>query len=216
MRIDFRKEKFNYDWWSLMAAYESKVTPDAAVLEIGASRPERTKALSRRCKSLVGLELMPERTPQDFDNVKYVTGDWQILSSVMKPGSIDVAVSSHVIEHVPDDLKAINELYKVLKPGGVALINTPNRRRLTRRCIELFTGPRQFPYWEHQREYDEADLSRLLSKSLFKRYEIRPLVFGLHGGRFFFYLENVPSIFRGAANYWELHLFKDQERDGLS
>ena len=209
MTVEGGAEQFNYDWWSLMNAYRQYVTPASDVLEIGASRPERTKSLAKLCKSLIGVELMPERTPVNSDNITYVTGDWQVLSSVLKPQSIDVAVSSHVIEHVPDDLKAINELYKVLKPGGVALLNTPNRLRLTRRIIELFTGPRKFPFWEHQREYDATDLETLLAKSDFKRYEIKPLVFGLHGGPCFIYIGKVPSIFRGAANYWEIHLYKD-------
>ncbi|MDD4869465.1 MAG: class I SAM-dependent methyltransferase [Kiritimatiellae bacterium] len=132
----------------MVQAYKRYVTKSSLVLEIGASRPERTRELCRYCKSLTGLELMPERTPSDFENVKYVTGDWRQLSSIITPGNIDIVVASHVIEHVPDDLKALDELYKVLTSDGVALINTPNRQRFTRRIIEAFTGKRKFPYWK--------------------------------------------------------------------
>ena len=37
----------------------------------------------------------------------------------------DLILCSHVLEHVPDDMKALNELYRVLKPGGLALILIP-------------------------------------------------------------------------------------------
>jgi len=39
--------------------------------------------------------------------------------------SVDVVISNHVLEHVPDDRKAIAEIYRVLKPGGFALLTVP-------------------------------------------------------------------------------------------
>jgi len=209
MSICWGPNKINADWESLFDSYRRFVKPTHTALEIGASVVERTREISRHCARVIGVELMPERKPADSGNIHYVLGNWEELSSVIAPESVDVAISSHVIEHVPDDLKALNELYRVLKPGGAAFINTPNRKRLTRRLVELFTGERKFPYWEHQREYVEEDLRRLLAASAFKRYEIFPLVFGLHGGHLFCYLKKAPSFLRSMANYWEIHLFKD-------
>ena len=165
------------------------------VLEIGASNIERTKQLSELCCKLIGVELFPERKPNNFGNVEYLVGDWQHLSEIIPPDSIDIAVASHVVEHVPDDLRAINELYAVLKHRGVAIINTPNRKRLVRAIIEVFTGDRKFPYWEHVREYTEKDLLNLLNSSLFKKFYIKPVAFGIHGGPVYFYLERCPKIY---------------------
>lgn len=39
--------------------------------------------------------------------------------------SIDLALCSHVLEHVPDDAKAMRELRRVVRPGGSALIMGP-------------------------------------------------------------------------------------------
>lgn len=209
MRICASSRKVNGDWESLLASYRRFVTPSATVLEIGASVRERTEELARHCSALIGVEIDPARIPADFGRVRYRQADWQALSQAVVPASIDVAVASHVLEHVPDDRRAIQELYAVLKPGGVGLMNTPNRQRLTRRAVELVTGPRRFPHWEHQREYVEADLQALLAGSPFSRYDIRPLVFGLHGGPVFVYRETVPPWARGWANYWEIHVFKE-------
>jgi ubiquinone/menaquinone biosynthesis C-methylase UbiE len=33
----------------------------------------------------------------------------------------DVILCNHVLEHIPDDTKAMQELYRVLKPGGMAI-----------------------------------------------------------------------------------------------
>jgi ubiquinone/menaquinone biosynthesis C-methylase UbiE len=39
--------------------------------------------------------------------------------------SFDVVLCNHVLEHVPDDRKAIGELLRVLKPGGWAILQSP-------------------------------------------------------------------------------------------
>lgn len=210
MKFRVPSNKINYDWVSLLRSYKKYVTKTTTVLEIGASSIERTKDLSKWCRELIGIELLPDRKPNDFDNVKYLIGDWQHLSEFVQPASIDVAVISHVLEHVPDDLKAINELYTVLKPGGVALLNTPNRKRLVRAMVEMFRGKREFPFWEHHREYVEKDLLHLLEASYFRKFQIIPVAFGIHGGPIFLYLESVPKYFRRFANFWEIHIFKEQ------
>ena len=37
----------------------------------------------------------------------------------------DIIYCSHVLEHVPDDKKAMSEFYRILKPAGWALISVP-------------------------------------------------------------------------------------------
>jgi SAM-dependent methyltransferase len=37
----------------------------------------------------------------------------------------DVILCNHVLEHIPDDTKAMQELYRVLKPGGMAILQIP-------------------------------------------------------------------------------------------
>jgi predicted SAM-dependent methyltransferase len=49
----------------------------------------------------------------DIQNIKYPNNHF------------DFIYCSHVLEHVPDDQKAVNELYRVLKPEGTALIMVP-------------------------------------------------------------------------------------------
>jgi SAM-dependent methyltransferase len=192
-----------------METYLRHVNKNSLVMEIGASNKDNTEELAKHVFKVIGIEYFPHRVPQNFSNIEYVCGDWQELSKTIPLNSIDCAVSSHTIEHIQKDLKAINELYKVLKPGGVAILNTPNRQRLTRRLIEIFTGPRKFPYWEHVREYSYTDLYTLLMKSKFKNFEITPVLFGIQADLHWkFYNTNVhPKLFN-LANYWEILLTK--------
>lgn len=43
----------------------------------------------------------------------------------------DVIICHHVLEHIPDDRKAISELYRVLKSGGWASIQVPMKGDIT-------------------------------------------------------------------------------------
>lgn len=37
----------------------------------------------------------------------------------------DIIICSHVLEHIPDDQKAMCEIYRILKPGGIAIVLVP-------------------------------------------------------------------------------------------
>lgn len=206
--INVHFNNINYDWIYFFDTYKKYVKKSHTVLEIGASNVERTIQLAGECRKLLGVELMLERLPKSWGNVTYIQGDWQKLTKVVQKNSIDIAVSSHVIEHVPDDEVALKEMYSVLKPGGIALFNTPNRNRLTCAVYETIFGKRTFPFWEHQREYTDSDLLLLIKKTKFKIVKIEPLVFGIHGGHIFIYTKNVPEHLRKYCNFWQIILKK--------
>ena len=48
-----------------------------------------------------------------------------LLELPFDDASFDVVYASHVLEHIEDDLKAISEIRRVLKPGGVAILPVP-------------------------------------------------------------------------------------------
>lgn len=74
--------------------------------------------------------------------------------------SFDSIVSFQVIEHIEDDRFFLSELFRVLRPGGTALITTPNRP------LSLSRNP-----W-HIREYT-ADELRSLASSIFSAVEMK-------------------------------------------
>ncbi len=54
-----------------------------------------------------------------------VTHRLDITDTKLPDATYDVVMANHVLEHIPDDRAAMRELFRVLKPGGVALLTTP-------------------------------------------------------------------------------------------
>jgi len=111
------------------------------------------------------------------DGITYVSADLlepdvnahiDIMKMPFLDGTFDVILCNHVLEHVSDDRIAMNELYRILKPGGWAVLQVPIAKALTttfedptaatdQRRIELF-GQR-----DHVRLYAEGDYVNRLS-----------------------------------------------------
>ena len=67
-------------------------------------------------------------------NIDYTTTDLlspladvkaDICNLPFKDNSFDIILCNHVLEHIPDDTKAMQELYRVLKPTGMAILQIP-------------------------------------------------------------------------------------------
>ncbi|MFY8035859.1 MAG: class I SAM-dependent methyltransferase [Cyclobacteriaceae bacterium] len=88
-----------------------------------------------------------------YPTATFASGNIPPLSS-FSDNSFDCVVSFQVIEHIQNDVAYLKEIHRVLKPGGFALITTPNRP------MSLSRNP-----W-HIREYTAAELTNL-AKGIF-------------------------------------------------
>ncbi|MCF4102391.1 class I SAM-dependent methyltransferase [Gillisia sp. M10.2A] len=48
-----------------------------------------------------------------------------ICNLPFEDNTYDFILCNHVLEHIPDDIKAMKELYRVLRPGGTAILQIP-------------------------------------------------------------------------------------------
>jgi ubiquinone/menaquinone biosynthesis C-methylase UbiE len=67
-------------------------------------------------------------------NLSYITADLaakrvtvrtDIVELPFKTDCFDAIICNHVLEHVVDDRTAMKELYRILKPGGWAVVQSP-------------------------------------------------------------------------------------------
>lgn len=70
----------------------------------------------------------------------------------------DLIICNHVLEHIPEDRKAMLEIYRVLKPGGFAILQVPyDAQRSETFADDSITDPEQrakiFGQYDHVRVY---------------------------------------------------------------
>jgi ubiquinone/menaquinone biosynthesis C-methylase UbiE len=78
--------------------------------------------------SVTGIDVETQFSPLAMRYAKLQYGNALDLQFVDE--SFDFVYSYHALEHIPDPLKALAEMRRVLRVGGGYLIGTPNRHRL--------------------------------------------------------------------------------------
>lgn len=97
-------------------------------------------------------------------------------------GSFDLIYCSHVLEHIPDDAQALREFWRVLKPGGEAVIIVPILAEITDEDATI-TDPKErlarFGQVDHVRVYGRDFQERLVTAGFsVKEYKTADLAQG--------------------------------------
>ena len=153
------------------------------VLEVGCGEGRGVSLLMQHAKTFTAVDKL--RDVIGHLSVKYPEGVF--LSTNIPPlkeladSSFDSIVSFQVIEHIEDDILFLKEINRVLKPGGIALLTTPNRK------MSLSRNP-----W-HIREYFPAELKKIAEK-IFRQVEMK----GITGNEkvMTYYEQNKQSVRR--------------------
>lgn len=94
----------------------------------------------------------------------------------------DLLICSHVLEHIDDDRKAIGELYRILKFGGIGIILVPILLNLSKDFEkEVYTETDRIKYFgqnDHLRIYSKVGLKNKLSEADFIVEELSIDYFG--------------------------------------
>ncbi len=139
----------------LKAYYAAEPFVKGDVLEPGCGEGRGIALLSPKADSYIALDkiqavidgLKPKFTDVDFRQMHFPPFEG------IADNSFDTVISFQVIEHVKEDEKFLEEIHRVLKPGGRAIITTPNIK------MTLTRNP-----W-HEREYTNQELKNLAEKT---------------------------------------------------
>jgi SAM-dependent methyltransferase len=138
---------------------ESHAGPDKDVLELGGASAFSTK-LSGKCKSLT------------------LYGDDLRKPLELRDGSWDIVLCMEVLEHIADTdgmhtewqgdgaMILLRESFRVLKPGGILFLTTPNAASITAVHHALRLAPPMI-YRPHVREYAPYELDELVRSAGF-------------------------------------------------
>ncbi|HMJ71696.1 MAG TPA: class I SAM-dependent methyltransferase [Cyclobacteriaceae bacterium] len=136
------------------------------VLEVGCGEGRGIDLVLPRAKSYSAIDKIADVIDQL--KTRYPTGTF--YSGNIPPlapftdNAFDVVITFQVIEHIQDDISFLKEIHRVLKPGGLAIITTPNRP------MSLSRNP-----W-HIREYTGQELGDICRK-IFRTVDVK----GIYG-----------------------------------
>lgn len=153
------------------------------VLEVGCGEGRGVERLMRKATSFTAVDKIEEALVvlrERFPAGKFLSMNIPPLGD-LEDNTYDCVVSFQVIEHIQNDKLYLKEIHRVLKPGGIALFTTPNRK------MSLSRNP-----W-HIREYLAHEL-KALGASIFSSAEMK----GITGNEkvMAYYEQNKKSVQR--------------------
>ncbi|MGZ4959254.1 MAG: class I SAM-dependent methyltransferase [Methylomonas sp.] len=111
------------------------------ILDIGCGNGNLIYQFKEAYSELIGLEYSFHRLEQariNLDGLNFlgIQGSAENMHEI-ESDSIDRIISADTIEHIPDVYAACAEMFRVLKPGGFLVINTPNIAFVKKRVLLL-------------------------------------------------------------------------------
>ena len=131
-------------------------------------------------KPLRMLHVAPEanlgRLLRQHSNIDYLSADldptvamirMDLMDIEFPENTFDAIICNHVLEHVPDDRRGMAELFRVLKPGGWAILQVPISLALEM----TFEDPRVTSPAERERLFGQNDHVRLHGRDYERRLQ---------------------------------------------
>jgi 2-polyprenyl-3-methyl-5-hydroxy-6-metoxy-1,4-benzoquinol methylase len=119
-----------------------------AFLDGGSGGGHFSAAACHRGANVTSLDVGPnllEQVKKRCDSTRVIGS---ILDLPFPDESFDVVMSTEVIEHTPDPERGVRELCRVVRPGGVLVVTSPNR--LWQPVVRLATATRLRHYAGHE------------------------------------------------------------------
>jgi 2-polyprenyl-3-methyl-5-hydroxy-6-metoxy-1,4-benzoquinol methylase len=164
---------------------------DRRFLDVGCATGRLLEAMRERGWQVRGVDLCPESAAYAHAHrgVQVFTGT---LGEARFPAASFHAVHfSHLIEHVPSPRGLLAEVRRILRPGGLAVVTTPNVDGLQAR---LFRGLWRSAIADHLTLFSVRTLRRLLEESGFRILAVQTWG-GLAKG-------TAPSWLKGPVDRW--------------
>lgn len=97
------------------------------------------KVCKPECKEVVGVDIddaVIQYAIKRYQHplVTYQTGDVLSPTLVDELGQFDTVISFETIEHVFDEVLFMNQMYRLLKPGGMLILSTPFGKGREEKC----------------------------------------------------------------------------------
>lgn len=133
------------------------------VLDVGCGNGWLSRALVQRGVAVCSLDastINPRRALECVPHERHVAVVGLSQHLPFADSTFDCAVASEVIEHLPEPERALEEMLRVVRPGGRVLISTPYRENI--RYVLCIHCNQPTPIHAHLNSFDEHRLAQYL------------------------------------------------------
>ena len=126
-----------WHWVNGSSSFQARFIPPGAgqtILDVGCGMGALGSALKRRGYKVLGVELNRTQWATAERSGVEVVGQ-TLFDAELKPDSLDAIVYSHVIEHLPEPGRELEQATKYLRSGGRVYIACPNYKGFQRRLF---------------------------------------------------------------------------------
>lgn len=186
--------KYNYDFYQKKDSYpplkyrhnyilkmieQEKLPEPCTILDIGCGPGEMVCDLVKDNREILGLDISEEmiaiakqkleKKVTNIQNVYLAVGDIENLTFYDK--TFDVIICAGVVEYLENDDKWVVELSRVLKPGGILIVNITNKYAIRRWSLFLFENLKTIPFLLHGMNFLKE---RILYKGKVVQFPFKP------------------------------------------
>ena len=147
-----------------LSAYKD-LSKDKNVCDFGCGSGHFIQAIKSQAKNVVGVELQEQHISNLNEKGIKCVNDLKLIPN----DSIDLIVSFHVIEHLPDPRRILNELKNKLNSNGQLLIEVPHARDLLLSDHMNCQAFKEFTLWsQHLILHTKESLQKILESTGFE------------------------------------------------
>jgi len=154
-----------HNWWhvarrNIVSKLVDKIPLDSKILDIGCSSGELVKLFQEKgYKNTYGVEISQEAVTlaksKGIENIHSISD----TKLPFHEEEFDVIIASDVLEHIEDEISALEEWRRILRSGGVLIIFVP--------AFQLLWSEHDIVN-QHFRRYTKANLAKVVEQAGFK------------------------------------------------
>lgn len=157
-----------------LAAIEKYVPARGRLLDVGCALGFFMEAAAHRGWLAEGIDISAHATSYAREELGLDAHTGTLHTVPLEPGSFDVVTAWDVIEHVTDPVEELRAMRRLLRPGGLLVLSTPDiGSRIARLTKSRWMGFKLAE--EHLVYFDRDTIGKAVAHASFEVVEMRPI-----------------------------------------